>query len=711
MNLHPIKIALILLTIVSPAFTADSTKQPPSSNISHLAETGHFDTLLKLLQDRGPSNSDPQLASLIQRLKLMGEHAQATTDARRKAYEQSLKLMGQQVEAGKLSRAMLMASDAYRLADDPQKLLKKDSVVALVGKSQEAARQAELKGDWLEALNLYSTLERLLVSSTQFHDAKKRSQRNLRQLRMYAPKELAKLFAKRSKKNGTKPSTISEEGWDVMVEGVTLRMYEDALGQAATYHISQTGYKPLMNGAIDGMLHFTGNKALGETFPALKDANEVGKFRMRMIELKQELKKIKGKMEQQQARDTIQKIIESNGQTLRLPAEVLIYELADGSLGVLDQFSVMIWPREIQQWQRHLMGSFVGVGIQIRMNDELKLQVVSPLPGTPAFRAGVLPSDIVVLVDGESTAGWTLDKAVRKITGLQGTEVVLGVERKGVKDTIKYQIKRAKIKIESVRGWEPAADGQWDYMVDKKSRIGYVRVSSFMPQTANDLDAAVNAMQQDGPLGGLILDLRGNPGGLLRSAIDISDRFIEQGNLLSIVSGDGNRTKEYAANRRNTYSNFPVLVLVNDRSASASEIVSGTLQDFGRAMVVGGRSYGKGSVQNLYDLPRFGLKPAKARLKLTTEYYMLPSGDIIHRKPGDKKWGIDPDLNVRMTDQMEIKLMEFRGSVDVFGRKGDAGQPVPTAAQILDKGLDPQLEAAVIILKARQLAKKLALAK
>jgi len=711
----PASLSLLFLLTIATGLLAEvkateTAKAVNLNNISYLAETGQYDAMLQLLQASEKTHPNPQVHALVEQIQQMQEHARRQTEQRRKDHGEALKKMQEHVQSKDLVRALVQAVEAYRLADDAEAFLKQDQIVTLAGEALKTAHSAERQGDWLQALSLYSTLERLYKSSTQYADSTKRSRRHVRLLRMYAPKELARLFAQRNKNNPAKANNFNEEGWDVMVEGVKLRMLEDALDQAANYHIAQNGYLPLMQGAIDAMLEFTNNKALAETFVALKNVRNVATFRTQLIELKHSLKKIGDQMTQRQARDAVSAIMAANGQTLQLPDEVLIYELADGAMDVLDQFSVMIWPREVQQWQRHILGSFVGVGIQIRMNDQLKLQVVSPLPGTPAFKAGVRPNDLIVKVNAEDTAGWTLDKAVRQITGIEGTEVVIGVQRKDVKDVIDFTIKRTKIKIESVKGWQPRDNGQWNYFVDQKSRIGYVRISSFMPQTAGDLDKAINQMQQNGPINGLILDLRANPGGLLRSAIDVSDRFIEQGNLLSIVGPNGRRTKEYPANRRNTHSNFPMLVLVNERSASASEIVSGALRDFGRALIVGVRSYGKGSVQNLYDLPRFGLKPAKARLKLTTEYYMLPKGDLIHRKPGAKEWGIEPDLSVSITDKLAIESLEFRSSVDVFGPAAQ-GQEKPTADQILQKGLDPQLAAAVLVLKARQLARKLAVAK
>ena len=167
----------------------------------------------------------------------------------------------------------------------------------------------------------------------------------------------------------------------------------------------------------------------------------------------------------------------------------------------------------------------------------------------------------------QSTSGWTLDRAVRLITGLKDTTVELGIRRKDVEQLIRFTIKRARIKIDSIRGWQPTEDGKWDYLIDKKSRIGYVRLSAFMPQTAGDLDLAINQMEQDAPLNALILDLRSNPGGLLRQGVGVADRFLAAGAIVS-VRGRAEQPEIYAAQSgTTTLPALPLVVIVNGRSA------------------------------------------------------------------------------------------------------------------------------------------------
>ena len=256
-------------------------------------------------------------------------------------------------------------------------------------------------------------------------------------------------------------------------------------------------------------------------------------------------------------------------------------------------------------------------------------------------------------------------------------------------------------------------------MTETRPLSSYVRVSQFIPQTDNDLRAAIDQMQREAPLNGLILDLRFNPGGLLPSAIEVSNRFIERGIIVTTEGPRGQETSRLTAKPHGTYPPFSapsasgkrIVVLINEGSASASEIVAGALQDHDVAWVIGNRSFGKGSVQDL-----FGLDGDKAFLKLTTQYYKLPMGHIIHRTPEATEWGIEPDLVVDMTPQEITDAIQLRQELDILRDKNDPVDPAdpakaPRAAQdIIDQGIDAQLEAALLVLKSCLLAQRVALA-
>ena len=342
-----------------------------------------------------------------------------------------------------------------------------------------------------------------------------------------------------------------------------------------------------------------------------------------------------------------------------------------------------------------------------------RLTVKSPLRGTPAYQAGIRANDIIVSVNGQFTKHWTLDQAVRNITGPENTKVTLGIERKGHGESFDVEIKRAEIDIESVKGWQLNPDDTWDYYVDRQRGIGYVRLTQFIPQSSDEMTAAINQMQDDAGLNALIVDLRFNPGGLLNKAVDVTNLFLRKGVIVSTVDGNGDESDTRRAMPHQTLGNFPLAVLINRGSASASEIVSGALQDWERATIVGTRSYGKGSVQDLFPIDT----DRTAHLKLTTQYYRLPSKRIIHRSPRDRQWGIEPDLEVKMTDDQVRSLLEFRQELDVLhSNDGHAGEQqvdvaVLSPSRILTEGMDPQLEAALLLLKTGMVVGDLELAR
>jgi carboxyl-terminal processing protease len=331
----------------------------------------------------------------------------------------------------------------------------------------------------------------------------------------------------------------------------------------------------------------------------------------------------------------------------------LLENALDGMLQSLDQHSSFINTSEWKQFRRQIEGKFGGIGIQVGIDPETnRLRVIAPMVGTPAYEAGVLAGDQIMEIDGHSTEGMTTDKAVEFLTGRPGTETKLTVLHEGnSEETETVAITRAFIEVPSVIGDKRLPDDQWDFMIDKDKKIGYVRISSFIQNTADELRKALGELSEQG-VKGLILDLRDNPGGLLSSAVEISDLFLDttgkyHGNIVS-TRGRNTIPKTYIAQKDTPYEDLPLIILVNQNSASASEIVSAALQDNGRATIVGQRTYGKGSVQNILEL-----EDGTSVLKLTVASYHRPNGDNIHRFRDAKntdKWGVSPDKG------MEVKL-------------------------------------------------------
>ncbi len=357
----------------------------------------------------------------------------------------------------------------------------------------------------------------------------------------------------------------------------------------------------------------------------------------------------------------IDRLIVDNERTVRLPKEIIYREFGDGAVNMFDvrfddPYSEIIWPDKLRRFQQATEGNFIGVGILIRHNEKRDIMVVNPLEGTPAYFAGVKPNDLILEVDGESTVGWTLNDAVDRITGPQDEVVMLGIQREGVEGLIEIPIKRDVIKLRTVKGWwkrglQEDGDPEWDWMIDPVSRIAYIRLTQFTEDSYLDLREAWAEINEGGRPHGLILDLRYDPGGLLTSAVQIANLFVQQGVIVSGEDKYGNKAfpDQRADPRRAEFFGVPTVVLINKGSASASEIVAGCLQAHGSAVIVGERSYGKGSVQTVHHIAN------DARLKLTTHYYRLPpaegeeKGRLVHKRPGAVTWGVDPDIEVKMT--------------------------------------------------------------
>jgi len=337
----------------------------------------------------------------------------------------------------------------------------------------------------------------------------------------------------------------------------------------------------------------------------------------------------------------------------------------NGMLSGLDPFSNYVPEDEMDEFNKSTRGKFGGIGIQIALRRGM-LTVISPLEGTPAYRAGILSGDLIMEIDGKSTKGVRLDEAVKILTGDPGTKVTLKV-RHITGDLEEISITRALIEVHTVKGVKRNEKNEWVYMIDPDKKIGYVRLASFVENSAPDLRAALDSLVKDG-MKGLILDLRFDPGGILKTAVEVSDMFLEDG---VIVKTKGRTTPywEATATKAGTLPYVPMVVLVNQYSASASEIVAGALQDQHRAIIIGERTFGKGSVQNVIPL-----QGEQSALKLTTSKYYLPSGRSIHRDEDmteKDEWGVVPDIVVPMTPVEYVGLLRSRQEAEVIRVNGD----------------------------------------
>jgi len=327
----------------------------------------------------------------------------------------------------------------------------------------------------------------------------------------------------------------------------------------------------------------------------------------------------------------------------------LIEAAIRGMLASLDPHSSYMNPESFSEMQVQTRGEFGGLGIEVTMEDGL-VKVVSPIDDTPAYRAGIQAGDLITHLDGEPVMGMTLGDAVDRMRGPVNTDIVLTVLREGVDEPMDITITRDVITIESVRS-------------RLEDKIGYIRITSFNEQSEEGVKKAIEEFKSElgDELEGIVLDLRNNPGGLLDQAIAVSDIFLDQGEIVSTRGRRPDSSQRFNARPGDMIAGLPMVVLINGGSASASEIVAGALQDHRRAVLMGTRSFGKGSVQTIIPLPGHGA------MRLTTARYYTPSGVSIQAK------GIEPDIYVAtaVIDKIDETLnrheADLRGSLEAEG--------------------------------------------
>ena len=328
----------------------------------------------------------------------------------------------------------------------------------------------------------------------------------------------------------------------------------------------------------------------------------------------------------------------------------LIEAAISGMLTSLDPHSSYLDAKSYQDMQIQTKGEFGGLGIQVTMENGL-VKVISPIDDTPAYRAGIKPGDLITHLDGEPVLGLTLEQAVERMRGLVDTDILLTI-RRDVMEPFDVSITRAIIKIQLVR-WRLEGD------------IGYIRIPTFNEQTEGGVENAVQAIKDDlgdRRLQGFILDLRNNPGGLLEQAVAVSDAFLDKGEIVSTRGRNKESYQRFNAQPGDLAEGLPIVVLINSGSASAAEIVAGALKDHRRAIILGTRSFGKGSVQTIFPLPGHGA------IRLTTALYFTPSGSSIQAK------GIDPDIVVEQVRIEAIDEDRSRREEDLPGALSNQGE-------------------------------------
>ena len=310
----------------------------------------------------------------------------------------------------------------------------------------------------------------------------------------------------------------------------------------------------------------------------------------------------------------------------------LVYGAIKGMLETLDPHSAFMPPEVYKEMQEETKGRFEGLGIEITLKEGI-LTVVTPIEGTPAYKAGILAGDLILKIDGEPTKTLTLMESVKRLRGPKGTKVTITIMREGFAKPKDVPLTRDVIPIRSIL---------YEVM---ENQYGYIRLSHFQEKTDSEFAKALKAVETEskGPLKGLILDLRNNPGGLLDQAVKVADRFIDSGVIVSIDGRREEQKMKFYAHAQGTMTRYPLVVLINHGSASGAEIVAGAVQDSNRGLLVGTQTFGKGSVQTI-----FPLKDGSG-LRLTTAKYYTPNGRSIHNK------GIAPDILVEVPKPEEEK--------------------------------------------------------
>ncbi len=665
-----------------------ATVQELKSEAFKALRSGQFDRTSQLLEQAATLSRDPGDAQMAKWTGSFETQRKEFAAERRRQYDKTVAEVKMLVGKGKADYAVDSAARAYLLADDKKAFRQEQWVDELITRTVKSAEKYDGQEQWLKALRLYSDLGSVEPANPVWKERLKLATRRVRLLALYTPDVLKALQESESKereevdalltalnattqpttKPTTKPDDKSDENndafrinWKETLNGVELDMLWQALVDARQNYYREVGYKDLAIGGLDGLRAVATTKGLEKSFPLLGDEAARDRFVAALDSAEAGINATEPSKEQLALRMMLAELRSANEKTVRIPDEVFVSEFADGAFAELDPFTSMIWPNDLEEFNKTTQGEFSGVGIQIQSDEDGSLKVATPLEDSPAYKAGIKSGDIVTHINGKNAKGITLNQAVKTITGARGTRVTLTVRSPDgkVKD---YDIRRDTIKVASVKGWLHRPGGGWDFFVDHDNKIGYMRMTNFTKDTADELDRALDDMGKAGARAA-ILDLRYNPGGLLTAATDVSDKFLGEGTIVSTHPDrdTGNAPTIATAKADGDDAAIPLVVLVNQYSASASEIVSGALKDHKRALIVGERTFGKGSVQML-----FPLTDRSAYLKLTTSHYYLPLGRCIHREENSQEWGVDPDVTVEMTPEQMRAAIDARQELDIL---------------------------------------------
>ncbi len=679
-------VTCLMLAKLGPVAAADDAASDGRLEASWSQEVwsealdGNADRCLGLLQQApaGLTVANPPLAAALQQYNQNRSLAESEVLADRTwAWDR----VEQDIHEG---QPVLALQDLIRVQTtwvDPAELLKDSKAVSLIEEVEGLAAKYETKGDLLKARQALYLLN-TIYDGVQTRDGEDGSStksrrdeyeqrlrvlgRKVQILSLYAPAQFHEMRKDWAVSLGEgedfpdfNPNTVLD--WREVTRGITEVPLLLGMRRSVSSHMDGPSWRPLLMEALRTAREFSSLPRLAtvEDFSGLGDPEKVAQWEEAIDSLMTSVE-LDTRVDFRRAREVMGQLLDTNTRSVQIPTPALVKEIGDAALTSLDDYTGFIWPDEVRRFQQNTEGNFVGIGVQIRKAEDGGILVVAPLEESPAWKLGIQNKDVIVSVDGTLVADWSLNDAVDRITGTEGTTVRLEVRRPDVEDLMVFDVPRQRIEIPSVKGFqilERDEDGKptWDWRLDSVSKIGYFRLNQFARNSHLDLIKAWNTLcsQFDSEPSGVVLDLRGNPGGLLESAAAITNLFLREGTVVTQESPGGRiERRVWARPDGNVFGEVPVVVLVDEGSASASEIVSGALQAHRRAVVVGERTFGKGSVQTVQPAGR------ETFAKITEQYYRLPSigdqpGRMVHKKLNAKVWGVDPQVEVWLPEGAE----------------------------------------------------------
>ncbi len=615
-----------------------------------------------------------------------------------------------------ISLVLSVVARAREFADETQskQLFADEFVKQTIQKAIDRAAAFETDGKWLEAYaNCYYWLGEIDPNNEAYSN--------------YAEQLLDKAQIAASFEDS--PCETSKERYD----GVQREMFERAIYALSVNYVNMIDYREMANKAINrcnllaevmaipsafsqnsqkkgddseqGRDDEEPNKAKSGSFSP-PDKQKLMAWSAALAAVEDEMTETVTGFNKVKFTEVFDRVLTLSETIVQLPESILIAQFAEAAMSALDPYTVMVWPKQVQDFEKMMTNEFTGIGIEISRRQGL-LTVASLLPDTPAYNSGLDAGDVIEKVDGLETKDMTLICAVHKITGPKGTDVSLTIKRPGEEKTKDITLTRDKITVPTIRGWQRTESGDWRYMVDEAHKIGYIRLTSFSAESSADMEKVLLELETEG-LKGLILDLRFNTGGLLDSAVAVTDKFLDDGLIVKTQPGPGfGKWPSYStAHKSKTHPNYPLVLLINSGSASASEIVAGALADkaHNRAILVGTRTHGKGSVQGITHYPGGG-----AQLKYTMAYYHLPSGQRVESQEAMKKlgrtdWGVGPNVEVEIRSDELKEMIDVQRDNDVLvqaGRNPPAADRPELKKHTIEETLtsDPQLAVGLLIVK------------